>query len=72
MIEGARREYGLQWPWATVSQPIRESWNRWWSNKQTSVGQTASEMFLWYVIAKYVAEVDGVLSNQTHLASSLT
>jgi len=71
MIDVANRDYGLHWPWEGVPQQVRDNWNRWWAGKQTAVGQTASEMFLWYLIAKYVAEIDSLLSNQTHLASSL-
>jgi len=71
MITSALSKYDLHCPWAKVNQTAREGWKEWWSNTNTAFGQTASEMFLWFLIAKYFKPFDDLLSNTDHLASAL-
>ncbi len=71
MVRSANTNYGITWPWAAKSQAIKDEWKVWWSGKQTAIGQTASEMFLWYLIALSRNQLDGVLTNSHHLASVL-
>ena len=59
------------WPWET-DQNAAQSWKRWWNNTKTVTGQTSSEMFTWYIVAKKCQEIDTVLANKTHLTKNLT
>jgi len=58
------------WPWA-ANPNAAQTWNRWWINTRTVTGQTSSEMFLWYIVAKTCTALDTVLANKTHLTKSL-
>lgn len=70
MIESANVRYGLGWPWNKQSEDAQQEWKDWWEGRQRSVGQTASEMFLWFLIAKYYKEIDEILSNKGYLAAN--
>jgi hypothetical protein len=48
------------WPW-DVDQNAAQLWKRWWNNTKTVTGQTSSEMFMWYIVAKKCPQVDVVL-----------
>jgi len=61
--------YGLEWPWE--NHEARKGWFHWWKKKKTSIGQKASEMFLWYIIGIYHNEINELLSDQNHLAKNL-
>ncbi len=71
MIDVSTADYGVEWPWKNSSQPVRDEWKTWWTDKQTSLGQTASEMFLWFLIATYLSQIDNLLSNPSYLGSGL-
>ncbi|MCI5168208.1 MAG: hypothetical protein D3903_19505 [Candidatus Electrothrix sp. GM3_4] len=71
MIESALEKYDLKWPWEDFDDDMKNEWKSWWENKLTSTGQTASEMFCWYLIAIYRDQVDEILSNQKYLAKEL-
>ncbi len=71
MINAANHSFGLSWPWQGLAQTVRDDWREWWDGKQTAIGQTASEMFLWFLIARHIAQTDALVLNQTHLASAL-
>jgi hypothetical protein len=66
----ANSSAGYDWPWA-ANQDAAGAWKRWWINTATVTGQTSSEMFLWYIVAKTRAALDNVLANKTHLSKSL-
>jgi len=59
------------WPWE-ADQTAAQSWKRWWNNTKTVTGQTSSEMFMWYILAKTCPAIDTVLGNKTHLTKNLT
>ena len=59
------------WPWAT-DQNAAQAWKRWWNNTKTVTGQTSSEMFTWYIVAKTRAAIDTVLGNKNHLIKNLS
>jgi hypothetical protein len=58
------------WPW-DVDQNAAQLWKRWWNNTKTVTGQTSSEMFMWYIVAKKCPQVDVVLGNKNHLTKNL-
>jgi Protein of unknown function DUF262 len=59
------------WPWA-VDQNVAQAWKKWWNNTKTVTGQTPSEMFTWYIVAKVRTALDTVLANKNHLTKNLT
>ena len=67
MIQYANSEYGLQWPWLKFENENRFEWKLWWENKKTSVGQAASEMFLWFIVAKFSKPLNDILTNKKYL-----
>jgi hypothetical protein len=71
MIESAQDKHDLTWPWESTNPEYQQEWLNWWNGKQKAVGQTASEMFLWFLIAKYHKEVDAILLNDDYLAKNL-
>ncbi|MBF0239031.1 MAG: DUF262 domain-containing protein [SAR324 cluster bacterium] len=71
MLAHANKEYGLQWPWKTMDDSTQKEWREWWQGKKITVGQTASEMFLWYLIARYHTRIDTLLGDKNYLASQL-
>jgi hypothetical protein len=58
------------WPWE-MDQDAAQLWKRWWNNTKTVTGQTSSEMFTWYIVAKTCPQIDTVLGNKTHLTKNL-
>lgn len=50
------------WPWNT-SDDRSQLWKEWWEDSKSSIGQTSSEMFLWYLIGRYREKVDAVLAD---------
>ena len=68
MIESSQDE--LSWPWQSI--PVAAKlWRSWWSNTKTAIGQTSSEMFLWYIVAGNRSSIDRLLSNRNHLTTNL-
>jgi hypothetical protein len=61
---------GFGWPWEP-DQTAALAWKRWWNNTKTVTGQTSSEMFMWYIVAKVCPAIDAVLGNKTHLTKNL-
>jgi hypothetical protein len=59
------------WPWA-ADQDAAQAWKRWWNNTKTVTGQTSSEMFTWYIVAKTKAVLDTVLANKNRLTKNLS
>jgi hypothetical protein len=50
--DGAKRiihEVGYAWPWSQNNLAATQ-WTEWWRESKAALGQTASEMFLWYLI----------------------
>jgi hypothetical protein len=68
MLEASSPNF--DWPWEG-DQPAAQSWKRWWNNTKTVTGQTSSEMFMWYIVAKTCPAIDSVLGNKTHLIKNL-
>ena len=60
MIASAFEKYGVKYPWKSSS-----AWFDWWSPSKLAIGQTPSEMFLQFIIAKELEKVETLLkSNQ--------
>jgi hypothetical protein len=57
--------FGLEYPWKDHS-----GWNDWWNDKAQASGQEPSQMFLYYVIARDVANTSNLLGS-TALHQSL-
>jgi hypothetical protein len=71
--EGARRvieDVGYPWVWSQYPEASQQ-WKEWWTDSKTSLGQTSSEMFLWYLLSKHRNQIDLILADQTRLASNL-
>ncbi|WP_208734566.1 hypothetical protein, partial [Corallococcus praedator] len=71
--EGSRRvieDVGYPWVWSQYTEASQQ-WKEWWSGSRTALGQTASEMFLWYLISKYRTCVDRILTDRERLATNL-
>lgn len=65
--QGAQRmigDLGYSWPWGSDSKRAAQ-WKEWWEDSKSAVGQTASEMFLWYLISQERDKVADLLSAQT-------
>ncbi len=45
-------DLGYPWPWVPHVDHAVE-WKEWWEDSKAAVGQTASEMFLWYLIGQH-------------------
>ena len=56
MIKAAKESFGLEYPWSNAA-----AWNDWWSDTTQSAGQAPSQMFLYYVIARDIANVETLL-----------
>lgn len=61
-IAGARDTYGLAYPWAGLE--AADAWKDLWEDKELARGQTASEMFLWTLMAAQYVELDGIIQNR--------
>lgn len=71
MIKIAKEKYSLDWPWGLNEEDCRIEWQNWWDGKEMALGQTSSEMFLWFFIAKYVSQIDEILMDSKYLSSQL-
>ncbi|ACV69815.1 DUF262 domain-containing protein [Desulfohalobium retbaense] len=60
----------LSWPWADYDKEAEE-WKKWWENTKTSTGQTASEMFLWFIVSSCKNSIKSIINNKNHLTKSL-
>jgi len=54
----------LNYPWR--NDDAREAWRDWWEDKEISRGQTASETFLWSLMAAQLPQL-GSLENDAAL-----
>jgi len=61
-IRSARDKYGLSFLWS--DNLAFDTWSDWWLDKEISRGQTASEMFLWALMAAQAGKVDSLLLNK--------
>ena len=50
------------WPWVTTTDGGGQ-WKSWWEDTKGASGQTASEMFLWYLIGKHRDKLDALLAD---------
>lgn len=71
MVKSAQEEFKVDNPWKKMAPAIAEEWKDWWIDTGTAIGQTASEMFLWYIISCYSTQLANILSNDGYLAASL-
>lgn len=55
------------WPWASHLTPAGQ-WKEWWEDSKASIGQTPSEMFLWYIIGANRDRVVDLLNDDKALA----
>lgn len=75
--EGSRRmltaagDYGLSWPWQSCPDSVRDNWKEWWNEKQITIGQTPSEMFLWFLMAIHKDQLDTLLNDAGYLSKEL-
>jgi hypothetical protein len=65
-IDGARTKYGFAYPWDQAS--ANDAWKDMWEDKELARGQTASEMFLWCLMAAQFSELDGIIQNTDAMA----
>ena len=68
--QGAQRmieNLGYPWPW-TPDVERAAQWKEWWEDSKAAVGQTASEMFLWYLIGRHRDRVVDLLGDQKAIA----
>jgi len=72
--EGSKRvleDVGYPWAWSQYPEASQQ-WKEWWSGSRTSLGQTSSEMFLWYLISKHRDRIDRILLDRGRLTKNLT
>jgi hypothetical protein len=65
-IEGAKR-FSLTFPWTDSS--AFANWKDFWGDSTTARGQTASETFLWSLIAAQPDKLDALLKNSSALGA---
>jgi hypothetical protein len=58
MVKAAKEKYGLDYPWK-LSGP----WKSWWEDTAQATGQGASQMFLYYVVARDRAAIQTLLES---------
>lgn len=71
--EGSKRvieDVGYAWIWSQYPKE-NQQWKEWWIGSKTSLGQTASEMFLWYLVSRYRQDIDRILVDRERLATNL-
>lgn len=64
--DSARAKYGFSDPWD--GHAAQDAWKDMWDEKELARGQTASEMFLWCLLAAQFSELDGIIQNKDALA----
>ena len=58
MMEFGSENYGLSYPWGD-----HQCWNNWWEGRAQAAGQTASQMFLFYVVVRDLQAVGTLLES---------
>lgn len=71
ILTNSKSKFSIEWPWKDKDQTVKVDWYDWWKDRQTSIGQSASEMFLWFLISKYIDNFDAILRNEGYLSSNL-
>lgn len=71
MLQNSHDKYQIDWPWSGLNETVRDEWRGWWIDRQSAIGQSASEMFLWFLISKYLDQTDSILNNSDYLSSTL-
>ncbi len=66
-LDSAKKQFGIEYPWRIPS--ARQAWRDWWEDKEIARGQTASETFLWSLVAAQVDRLDAILQNPAALQS---
>ncbi len=61
------KDLGYPWPWEPQNERAGQ-WKEWWEDSKAAIGQTASEMFLWYLIGKHRDKVMDLLGDVQALA----
>ncbi|WP_339133739.1 MAG: hypothetical protein WGN25_13575 [Candidatus Electrothrix sp. GW3-4] len=61
MINNAKEKRNIDYPW---SKDFRKSWHSWWKESVYATGQNASEMFLFFVIAKDINSIENILDSE--------
>jgi hypothetical protein len=64
-LDRARDDFEMEYPWK--KENARQCWADWWAEKEIARGQTASEAFLWSLIAAQVERLDAILQNSSAL-----
>ncbi|HEY8096696.1 MAG TPA: DUF262 domain-containing protein [Methylobacter sp.] len=59
MIDAAKNDYGIDYPW---SDP--KGWTLWWTDNWHVIGQAPSQMFLYYVICRDIANFEMLLGSR--------
>ncbi len=65
MIDAAKEEFALDYPWRSPS-----AWKAWWEDTAQAIGQSPSQMFLYYCIARDLQGVTALLES-TQVQQSL-
>lgn len=65
-VDSALAKYGFDDPW--TGTPATDAWRDMWDEKELARGQTASEMFLWSLMAAQSSELDGIIQNRQALS----
>lgn len=65
-IETSEKKLGVNYPWN--DHTALDAWADTWRDKELSRGQTASEMFLWSLMAAQHKEIDNILQNSDALS----
>lgn len=68
MIQKAA-ERGVFYPWDNYPE-ARNVWSEWWTDTKTAKGQTASLMFLWYLMCLDRKNLNSLLEHLNHLPIS--
>ncbi len=60
MLDAAKSSFDINYPWKANA-----GWKEWWVDKAQSAGQEPSQMYLYYVIARDLQDVETLLSSNT-------
>jgi hypothetical protein len=58
MIKAGKENFGIDYPW---EKP--DAWKTWWLDKAQSAGQVPSQMFMYYVMARDIGNVDKLIAS---------
>jgi hypothetical protein len=64
-LEVSLSQFELPYPWKNIDE--RKVWTEWWEERAISRGQTASEAFLWSLVAAQVDRLAQIMSNDDAL-----